>query len=342
MFFLNKLKFYLTWIIFLVAHIPYALSAQGVCTPVNGTSVFSYSAEKDLPSIDAARAGSVLKNVYTFERDSHTYRMKGCDYDGPAYITTVSTLPLLSTDSDGTAWYKVNDYLAVSIDSYVAGNVEQYFHVPFYSKNNRQAPVLDSDKWDSGGKGSISLKILKPFVGFSRINQTIVSTYISTDENTGVAGMPASQVNMTLDVESPQTCELNSGDTITMNFGSIGAPLFSQAGAGNKPAGVNPQTKTIGIKCKNIDAQTMLSLRLEADNISGNAMVSDNKDVGFIVADADRRPLTPNNINSRIPFRLDDNASATVPVTAWPVSLTGNKPVEGRFTAEGYLRIDFD
>jgi minor fimbrial subunit len=127
-----------------------------------------------------------------------------------------------------------------------------------------------------------------------------------------------------------------------MDFGDIGSSAFSQAGAGKKPAGVNPQTRNIGIKCKNIDAQALLSLRIEANKVSGNAVVSDNPDLGFVIADSKQNPLTPNNIDSKIPFRLDDTSSANVPISAWPVSVTGNTPAEGKFTSEGYLRVDFD
>ena len=105
---------------------------------------------------------------------------------------------------------------------------------------------------------------------------------------------------------------------------------------------MNPKTHTIAFKCKNMDANALLSMRLESDNVSGNAMVSDNKDLGFVVAGSDKVPLTPNNIDSKIKFQLDENSAAMVPITAWPVSITGNKPAEGRFTAEGYLRVDFD
>jgi minor fimbrial subunit len=52
-------------------------------------------------------------------------------------------------------------------------------------------------------------------------------------------------------------------------------------------------------------------------------------------------PLTPNNLTSKIPFRLDDSAGAGGD-PAWPVSVTGNKPAEGRFTSRGYLRVDYD
>ena len=46
-------------------------------------------------------------------------------------------------------------------------------------------------------------------------------------------------------------------------------------------------------------------MRIEAEKISGNALVSDNPDLGFVVANDSGTPLTPNNLNSKIPFRLD-------------------------------------
>lgn len=140
----------------------------------------------------------------------------------------------------------------------------------------------------------------------------------------------------------PQSCEINAGQVVEFDFGDIGASLFSQAGAGNPPKGVNPQTKTVAIKCTNVDAQAWLSLRLEAERASGTAMVSDNSDLGFMVSDSSGTPLTPNNIGSKIGFRLDNSAATSVPIRAWPVSITGNKPSEGPFTARGYLRVDYD
>ncbi|EGS8847099.1 TPA: fimbrial protein, partial [Salmonella enterica] len=110
----------------------------------------------------------------------------------------------------------------------------------------------------------------------------------------------------------------------------------------NRPQGVTPQTKTIAIKCTNVAAQAYLSMRLEAEKASGQAMVSDNPDLGFVVANSNGTPLTPNNLSSKIPFHLDDNAAARVGIRAWPISVTGIKPAEGPFTARGYLRVDYD
>ncbi|EIH1815294.1 fimbrial protein, partial [Escherichia coli] len=50
---------------------------------------------------------------------------------------------------------------------------------------------------------------------------------------------------------------------------------------------------------------------------------------------------TPNDLNSVIPFRLDAAAAANVTLRAWPISITGQKPTEGPFSALGYLRVDY-
>ena len=129
---------------------------------------------------------------------------------------------------------------------------------------------------------------------------------------------------------------------VEFDFGDIGASLFSKAGVGNKPEGVSSQSKTIAIKCTNVEANAMLTMRVEAEKVSDNVLVSDNPDVGFIIANESGAPLTPNNLTSKIPFRLDDSAQAQVGIRVWPVSVTGNKPAEGRFTSRGYLRVDYD
>ncbi|MDN8935047.1 hypothetical protein Q0P04_14275, partial [Staphylococcus aureus] len=82
---------------------------------------------------------------------------------------------------------------------------------------------------------------------------------------------------------------------------------------------VSPQSKTIAIKCTNVEANAYLTMRIEAEKISGNALVSDNPDLGFVVANDSGTPLTPNNLNSKIPFRLDDSAQAQVGIRVWPV-----------------------
>lgn len=283
-----------------------------------------YIAEKDKAFISS---GLPYKAICDNDKNAET----------PVYTTTKVPLP-----DSGDDWYKLNEYFSVKSQTYINGMRAVYINNPMTSESNNYYERHGQEaNWETGGKGKISIRIDRAFVGFSSFNKEVLKIYANTFKN-GVSSKPLTILYLSGSVVVPQTCELDAGQTITMDFGSIGASAFSQAGAGNKPAGVNPQTHNIAIKCKNIDAQALLSLRVEADKTAGNAIVSDNPDLGFVVADGNHTPLTPNTIDSKIKFQLDDGGAATVPVSAWPVSVTGNRPAEGKFTSEAYLRVDFD
>lgn len=313
---------------------PCSLADGGVYTydqniNFNSKSNFAGYETNDIP---VSRAGS--------------YSIGGlCDIKKSVYWTATAASGMIEQQN---GWYafsgKEGDYLQVSTQVYVydAVHASKYYTVPFVDINNhcsdsRMCGLAAS----SGSKVILKFKIIKPFVGTEGVNADVA--YLSGNNSAGEGDRKTMVIiHVNASVVVPQTCEINENQVVSMDFGDIGARQFSEAGAGNKPVGVNPQTRKIGIKCKNIDAQALLSLRIEANNTSGGAIVSDNKDLGFIVADGNKKPLTPNDINSKIPLRLDDNASSSVSISAWPVSITGNEPVAGKFTSEGYLRVDFD
>lgn len=257
------------------------------------------------------------------------------------YRSYVSLNPIVET-VDHYHYIKINEYLnaAISIKDSFAG---VYYPPANYVRmgvdanvgKNKPFSIKDSDL-------NFHFKLTKPFVGNVYYAVTPAFYVYVTTTDTDPLEKVVYTISYSGEMIVPQSCEINSGQIINMDFGNIGASAFSQAGAGNRPNGINPQTRRIGIKCENIDAQAMLSLRIEANEVIGNTIVSDNPDLGFVVADGKQIPLTPNNIDSNIPFMLDDSASASVSVSAWPVSVTGNKPAEGRFTSEGYLHVEFD
>ncbi|HGY1166504.1 TPA: type 1 fimbria D-mannose specific adhesin FimH [Citrobacter braakii] len=260
------------------------------------------------------------------------------DYTYRSYVTE---LPVQSTEG-GFQYLKLNDYLlgAMSITDSHAGLFyppRNYIRMGTHPNVPNQKPfgVMDS-------KLVFKLKVIRSFINMVPIpRQTMFSVYVTTSTGDALS-IPVYTISYSGKVEVPQNCEVNAGQVVEFDFGDIGASLFSKAGVGNRPEGINPQTKTVAIKCTNVAAQAYLSMRVEAEKASGQMMVSDNPDLGFIVADSSGVPLTPNNLSSTIPFRLDDNAAASVGIRAWPVSVTGNKPTEGPFTARGYLRVDYD
>lgn len=323
----------------MVSHICLA----NVCTNINGTA--------DNVNYDVTENLGASNNVvgYTFEVDKNSGSEIGVNAICPegttenfTYRSYVTSYPITHTIGN-IQYIKLNDYLegGIAITDSVAGI---YYPPAKYVKmgsdpdtvpQHRSFPVRDHDL-------DFTFRIIKPFVG--HVSYTLTPAflvYVTTKKTDPLTNIVYS-ISYSGSITVPQSCELNAGQVITMDFGNIGASAFSQAGAGKRPVGINPQTRSIGIKCNNINAQAQLNLRIEANKVSGNAIVSDNPDLGFVIADGKQNPLTPNNIDSKIPFKLDESASATVPISAWPVSVTGNKPAEGRFTSEGYLRVDFD
>ncbi|EKY6695669.1 fimbrial protein [Escherichia coli] len=143
-----------------------------------------------------------------------------------------------------------------------------------------------------------------------------------------------------LNITVPQSCEIDSGQSINIDFGNIPSTAFKTAGV--IAQGVQPKSRTVNIACNNIAGNAQLTMRLQADKPNGNIVVSDeNNDVGFIVTNNSGLPLSPNNLTSVIPFVLDSNARQNVTIQAYPVSVTGNKPAEGPVTSRAYLRVDF-
>ena len=257
------------------------------------------------------------------------------------YRSYVTELPVQSTENN-FQYLKLNDYLvgAMSITDSYAGLFyppRNYIRMGNHPNVSKQQPfgVMDS-------KLVFKLKVIRSFINMVPIpRQTMFSVYVTTSTGDALS-TPVYTISYSGKVEVPQNCEVNAGQIVEFDFGDIGASLFSKAGAGNRPEGINTQTKTVAIKCTNVAAQAYLTMRVEAEKASGQMMISDNPDLGFIVADSSGKPLTPNNLSSTIPFQLDDNAAARVGIRAWPVSVTGNKPAEGPFTARGYLRVDYE
>ncbi|MFW1801842.1 fimbrial protein [Acinetobacter nematophilus] len=251
----------------------------------------------------------------------------------------VTSLPVLET-IDRYQYLPINDYLigAMKITDSAAGTFYppvNYVHMgthPNVSKGD-PFPVKDSNF-------TFRIKVIRSFVSFVPIPRRTMFTVYVTTANGEPLNMPVYNISYSGSITVPQSCEIGAGNTLEIDFGNIAANAFSQAGVGNKPSSAKVETRTFPIQCTNIDGQALLSLRVEAEQATGDMIQSDNPDVGFKMADQDSRVLLPNNINSYIPFRNADPAYVTI--KAWPVSTTNKTPAPGPFRARGYLRVDFN
>ncbi len=195
-------------------------------------------------------------------------------------------------------------------------------------------PVKDTDL-------ELRLKVIKPFVGNVSIpSKTMFTVYVTTTPSDPLL-YPVYTIGYSGRIVAPQSCTIDSGKVLEIKFGDILASEFNQAGAGNKPASIDPQTRSVSVQCSNMNAAATLTFRIESEKSQGDMLVSNNNDVGFKISDLNGKTLIPNNLSSFSEFLLNQNQNATISFKAWPVSVTGNKPALGPFNSRAFIRIDF-
>lgn len=147
----------------------------------------------------------------------------------------------------------------------------------------------------------------------------------------------------------PQSCTVNSGQTVNIELDSASGGAFVKGGAGNPPSGFNEKTVSVPIQCEGGGAGTvMMSLHGTNAEEFPSSLVTSNADVGVRVTDRtagsgnNGQPIIPNNASSYSTIQLgqDGNGSATLGVA--PVWLGTNQPAKGNYTAQSYLQLDYE
>lgn len=256
----------------------------------------------------------------------------------PIYTTGEYVKPVILTE-DKKNYTEVNDYLMAALQYGYSNNLYwlpmQNAHLGYSYENCNHTSIHGGDT-----PFNITMKIRKPFVGATSFRLAIAKIYSGDQAGTAKLRGAAQTVYLSGTVIVPQSCKINAGQKLDINFGDISANSFGSIGIGNKPANVNVQTRDLSIACTNIAAQALLTLRVQSEQSNGDIIQSNNPDIGFKIADQNNRVLTPNNANSFIPFVNQNPTNLTI--KAWPVSSTNKVPALGQFRARGYLRVDFN
>jgi len=263
----------------------------------------------------------------------------------PVYVTSdyVNGPPMTIS---GMNFTQVNDYLQASVDYNFDGT-----RVPVPAVNTKFGNSEEYCNRTTGHVGntvfSLTVRISKPFVGFSYIDAPVADFYTGDNAapfGSGKANGGYQRLHIRGRVVVPQSCSINSDIESVIDFGNIPSYAFKVAGIGNKVAGLAKANMPLSIRCNSyIPTNAPLTLRVQADTVGGPAndiIMSNNRDIGFKISDANDNLLIPNDINSKVDF-INTNP-ANIVLKAWPVSATGNQPTPGPFQARGYLRIDFD
>ncbi|WP_313047824.1 fimbrial protein [Atlantibacter subterraneus] len=326
-----------------------SLSWAGPCVPATGTAyVYHYDyGTKTITNPDENKAGTTYPNAYVWDLGGEYAAGCSCTTGTytSTYYTTQTNLPV--GHNDGThQYYKINEYLEVATEIYIGGTVYSYIPTPFSYFSNRntwspQCNVPNASGYKTGSAGKLSLYLAKSFIGSQSFSATVVSIYGNSAPGEPLGPVPMSIVTISGNVVVPQNCVINAGQTVLVDFGTLLSADFKTAG--QKPNGFTDKSFNVPIKCTNIGASVNLKLTIQATPTPQytQAIASDNPDVGIEVTNSQGTVLTPNDINSIIPFITDSSGNAEVTLKAYPISTTGKAPAEGVFTALATLRIDF-
>lgn len=340
-FFLKKIIYFGVFLEVIISY-AYALP-MGSCGPVNNeTSNFNFSVSNVVSNPSENTAGTVLPAITASSSGSFSV---GCKCPTNDYIYTHQwTTTTLTPDgsSGGLNFYKVDDYLSVATEIKDNGNGE-YYPTPW---NDHYYPTGDGQEcnyyisgYHTGNNIRATFRIDKAFIGTSNYNNLKILDLWYTTSDDFVQGVPVVSLYLTGQITVPQTCSVNAGQIVTVDFGSFMSGEFKNKG--QMPTGYTPKTITVPIKCNGMDANASLTLRFQAEASADEpaAIKTSNDDVGVQLTDDSGKVIEPNS--GLIPFQLDDNLQATVTFHAAPISTTGNAPAEGTFSATAYIRVDF-
>lgn len=256
---------------------------------------------------------------------------------------------------DGLKYYQVNENLAVGVKiSVLSGGGNQtstnFIGVPFANVSNLYPEAKPSYQYYSGSKVSLSLYIIKPFLGESVFNsQRVASVYASTASDYG--SIPIAEVFLSGRITVDQTCNFSAGTVLpVINFGTM------EATTGWKEVGKGPdgkdQTVNLNIECDNLPDQVHFKYTLQGEPASNPRFLkTENPEVGIRFVDADGREVPPLPTPgtafpaSAIPFTYLSGtlrSTGTTSITVSPVSATGKEPKKGPYTATATIGVQLE
>lgn len=314
----------------------------GECRPLNGTKQYVFNFIKTVTDIGENESDKVYDNAFTWSDNSDYYIQCNCPSDfttgWPVYFKGESSLPKYKEDGSKT-YYKINENLAFSMRSYI---YKQGTHnIPFNMPNGGSGlAVCTNNLTQTGSVGELDLLIIKPFIGDIDILPTTLFSLYGTVTKDSFGTIPLAQVNINGSVTVRQSCEVNAGNSISVDFGDMYNGNFK--GKGLKPEGVNSKQLQLGYKCYLVSKGMDVKMRFtgQSDSQYPAAFATTNPDIGVIIEDGNGNPLAPNT--GTLPMTVDyDTQTGSVDITTYPVSTTGNIPVLGEFTSRATVVVDF-
>lgn len=164
----------------------------------------------------------------------------------------------------------------------------------------------------------------------------------------GVGTIATVNIYADIHITVPQSCTVNSGQTVNVELPGASGSAFVKGGAGHPPAGFSEKQVSVPIKCLGGGAGTvtMTAHGVNATNYPGSLATS-NPDVGVLLVDRTAgsgtitQVIKPNDETTGSTIRLSEDGSGAATLGILPIWLGNSQPAAGNYTAQSYLRLDY-
>ncbi|HAU5444199.1 TPA: fimbrial protein [Cronobacter sakazakii] len=316
--------------------------ADGYCIADAGPKIFSIDVTTTVANPDNNYSGKTFTIPFGSNEtyNAHCNCSKNDASESPGIYYKANYLMPAIKDSEGT-YVHLNDYLDVAAFIHIANVGDP--GVPFIDIWNTKNTGCELTEFSTGRQGSLTFRINKPFMGQVIIPQTPIVALYGTVRPGQYSTEPLAKVFVQGSITVPQSCEINAGEVISVDFGTIFAKNF--ATRGHKPEGFVDKKTTIAYICKNISDGVTLTMTFSGAPANGipEALATTNPDVGVLIKD-DGKQVIPIN-TGEVPMPLDPSTDMTnrtgkVDILTAPVNLSGNTPQMGEFSGSASITID--
>lgn len=253
-----------------------------------------------------------------------------------------SGFPIVGREGPWT-YYKVDEYFSIAFSWSDCSGTWYLPVVGFQSGCGFQMSTYPGSQYfRNPTTWTVRLRVERAFSGPRAVNLPNVFRYYYGDVMNDSSTLQVISLNGYITV--PETCTINSGQMIQVNFGNIGSGRFESKG--QKPSGYTPVITEAPVTCNDAAAQRNVNVSLAATPSPdlNTAIRTSNPDVGIVVTDINDRTVRPNV--DKLPLNLTSTGSGRndgkVIMKAFPVSTTGRPPSRGDFSATAAITVTFD
>lgn len=327
-------------------------AGSGRCSPgigsdghMNPSKDFSFTYNKVITSPTDNQTGETPV-VYDWDLGGQVYAVQ-CDTDQSGSSFYFKGDALGAPVGHANQWYILDNNIEyqtkIIVYEYKNGyDTESYYTIPFTDAPNgvSHGSLMNKDVMlYTGSKGNVRFYIRRPFVGKHIIPPTYLARLYATTIKGSYGSRGISNVIMSGSITVPQSCIINEGDVINVDFGNIAQNAFNTKG--QPPTGFSKKRVDFAIKCSNIANGVDVSLEFNAtpDTTDSTAVKTDNKDIAIRLDDTSNNPISPKGGEIPVNFNFS-NQTGTSAMQLYPINSTGNVPKTGIFNSQVTVTVD--